>query len=240
VIAHIVAARRRRGAKGFTLIELSISMLLFGVLSSLFVGVIIVATRSLRQTQQFSDINEDARLMLNRMSLEIRTAQDIEAVTNPYDPSAPTGHGYTPGGDTSLEVWDDVNDNGVRDTSGPDLELVTYKYVAADKQVYIEGDAATQPVLAGDVTSFTFSFNSRLYHDTKDLSSLDGDDGSTKDGTLSWWELDQDPTHTYGNGNGVLDAAELQYIDSVTVRFTINVDGHSQKYQTTIDLRNRA
>jgi prepilin-type N-terminal cleavage/methylation domain-containing protein len=218
---------------GMTLIELLVSMLLFSILSTLFVSVIITATGTMQSTKTYDDLNEEARLMLNRMSMELRQAKQIQAVVNPGASS-----GFQNTQPSSITFWVDFNGNGAQDPNDPDQpEVLTYTFDATNHRILLSAGGSSYPILAGNVSKFEIDYGSKVYQGSQDLSGLDI---SPHDGTLSWQELDADPTHAVGNGNGVLDSAELAYINSVTIQVTVLTGAKQQSYETSIDLRNHA
>jgi prepilin-type N-terminal cleavage/methylation domain-containing protein len=210
---------RRPDDRGFTLIELLVATSLFLVLSGLMFTVVTSGARVMKTSRRYNDLNEEARVMLNRMSREIREAKAITAVTNP---------GAAVGVNRSLTFSVDFDGDGAIEPNAADPEVLTYRYDAAARRVTLTAGGATYAVLAANVTSFELSFTSSagyLY------------DTTPADGTTTWQELDADTTGLVGNRNGVLDV-ELLHIDSVTIGFTVLDKPHQQDYRTTIDLRN--
>jgi prepilin-type N-terminal cleavage/methylation domain-containing protein len=210
---------RRHDDRGFTLVELMVATSLFLVLSGLMFTVVTSGARVVKTSRKYNDLNEEARVMLNRMSREIREAKAITAVTNP---------GFAPGVDRSITFTVDFDGDGVIEPNAADPEVLTYRYEAAAKRVTLTAGGASVDVLAANVTKFALDFTSSagyLY------------DANPADGTTTWQELDADTTGRVGNRNGVLDQ-ELLHIDSVTIQFTVLDKPHQQDYRTTIDLRN--
>ena len=216
-IRRLVA--RLHDDKGFTLIELLVATALFTLLSGLMFTVVTTGARVVNTSRKYNDLNEEARVMLNRMSREIREAKAITAVSNP---------GSAVGVNRSLTFSVDFDGDGAIEANAPDPEVLTYRYDAAARRVTLTAGGATYAVLAANVTSFQLNFTSSagyLY------------DSSPADGTTTWQELDADTTGVVGNRNGILDV-ELLHIDSVTIGFTVLDRPHQQDYRTTIDLRN--
>jgi prepilin-type N-terminal cleavage/methylation domain-containing protein len=212
--------RRPRDDQGFTLAELLVSTALFTLLSGLMFTVVITGARIVNNSRTYNDLNEEARVVLNRMSRELREAKEIRSVVNP---------GGAAGVDRSIEFDVDFNGVGGIEPNAVDPERLTYRYDHTNDKVTLEADGVSYDVLAANVTSFQLDFTSSaayLYD-------------ANADGTTTWQELDADITSTVGNGNGLLDE-ELQYIDSVTISFTVLEEPHQQDYRTTIDLRNAA
>lgn len=225
--------------RGFTLIEFLIAMGLFlGLSAVLFTTVVSGATQA-RNGRQYNDLNEEARLMLNRMSRELREAQAIDAVTNPGAAVSSTGAALYPSyytananADASVTFEVDFNGDGTIDPNAADPEQLTYKYDRANRRVLLLAAGEELPVLAGNVESFAYRFTSRLYQ-------ADGSVDGTKDGTVNWEELDADTLTAKGNQNHVLDGQELARIDSVTIEIVVLKGARQQTYRTQVDMRNR-
>lgn len=90
-----------------------------------------------------------------------------------------------------------------------------------------QGAASTVPLLAGNVTSFKFTYRSNEY--LYDVNPADG--------VTSWNELDQ-AGPPIGNSDGLLDAPDLTHVDSVLIDMSLLEGKHRQDYQTQVDLRN--
>jgi prepilin-type N-terminal cleavage/methylation domain-containing protein len=88
-----------------------------------------------------------------------------------------------------------------------------------------------QPLVSGRITDFRLSYRSTQYR-------YDGACPSTNpDGTIYWYELDCAGSPV-GNDNQTLDTPELDYVSSVMINVTVAGGGHTQSYQTQVDLRN--
>lgn len=231
--------RARDASRGFTLVEFLIAAGLFlGLAAVLFTTVISGATQA-RNGRQYNDLNEEARLMLNRMSRELREAQAINAVTNPGHAVSSTGAALYPSyyaananGDASVTFEVDFNGNGTIEPTAPDPEELTYKYDRANRRVLLLAAGEELPVLAGNVESFAYRFTSRVYQ-------ADGAVDGAKDGTVNWEELDADTLTAKGNQNHVLDGQELARVDSVTIEIVVLKGARQQTYRTQVDMRNR-
>jgi prepilin-type N-terminal cleavage/methylation domain-containing protein len=233
---------------GFTLIEMLVSMLLIGVLGIVFMTTIMGAKSSLSATATSQDLNEEARLALNRMARELRQATAITNVLNP------DGSSYSPTAITAVTFTADFNGDGCIDgvapTPAPTPAPVCQAYTASNpetltycwdpsgssKQLYLIpgtlGGSTCQvsgamPILAGQVTSFMLAYRSNLY-----LYDANGD------GITSWTELDG-AGPPVGNDDGELDQPEMANVDSVVIDLTVASNGSfSQTYETQVDLRN--
>ena len=212
--------RRRRDDAGFTLVEMIISMMIFGAILS---SVVVSAKKSSDTFRQVNDLNSEARQAINRISRELRQATAVESVD-----------GATGVAGLTFDV--DFNGNGVIDSSTADPERLTYKW--QNNNIFLSaadsaGLTVTQPILSGNVTSFALEYFSSRY-----AFDCNGD------GSTTWAELDHGtcrPTGTpVGNNNNVLDAGELPYIDSVRLSLTVLDGSRQQNYRTQIDMRNAA
>lgn len=236
------ALRRVReggGSAGFTLAELLVASFLFLLLGSIVMTTVIAATRQARTSRQYNDLNEEARLLLNRMSRELREAKAITAVDNPGAAVSSSGTAlyssyYTPDatGDTAVTFQVDFDGNGTIEPAAADPEELTYHYDRANRRVLLLAAGETLPVLAAEVESFTMRFTSRVH-------AADGAVDGLTDGVVNWEEIDADNVNADGNDNHVLDGQELSKIDSITIEITVLKGTREQTYRTQVDLRNR-
>ena len=237
LLARVRQARRAEG--GFTLVELLVASVVFLVMATVFFTTVVSGANQARNGRQFNDLNEEARLLLNRMSRELREAQEITAVSNPGEAVSSAGAAlyptyYAPSTTANVGVTFDVDfdGNGTIEPNASDPEELTYQYDRANKRVLLLAAGETLPVLAGQVESFAYRFTSRYY---KSDGSIDG----VKDGIVNWEELDADAVNAKGNGNHVLDGPELVFLDSITIEVTVLKGSRQQVYRTQVDLRNR-
>lgn len=238
-MSALLARVRRAHEDGFTLVELLVASVVFLVMASVFFSTVVSGANQARNGRQFNDLNEEARLLLNRMSRELREAQEIVAVSNPGNAVSssgtalyPTYYAASTSANVSVTFDVDFNGNGTIEPTAPDPEELTYQYDRANKRVLLLAAGETLPVLAGNVESFTYRFTSRYY-------KSDGSIDAAKDGVVNWEELDADAVNAKGNGNHVLDGPELAYLDSITIEVTVLKGSRQQVYRTQVDLRNR-
>ena len=240
MIANVLRrVRDEDRANGFTLVELLVGSFLFLVMSSMVFTAVLSGARTTKNSREYNDLNEEARLLLNRMSRELREATAITAVDNPGHAVNASGSAlypsyYTADVDGDTEVTFDVDFNG-DDTINPsaaDPETLTYRYDSANRRVLLLAAGQSLPVLAAEVESFSFRYTSRVHESD---GSVDGN----KDGVINWEELDADAVYGDGNKNHVLDGQELSKIDSITIELTVLKGSRSQTYRTQVDLRNR-
>jgi len=230
--------RRLAGDRGFTLVELLVGMVLTSIIASSVFAAVMAASRASKSSQTVNDLNEEARLVLNRMTRELREAREITAVTNPAGPS---GTSLSSTNDVSVTFEVDFNDNGVIEPSAADPEVLTYVYDRSSQQLVLQAAGQSLPVLAANVADFTVDFTTRRYqYDGVQYSAGAGctTANQTKDGIVHWYEVDKYPA-SLGNCNGTLDV-ELPVIDSVQIDLRVLYGAQQQVYRTTVDMRNAA
>lgn len=208
---------------GFTLIELLVVILLFAILSSLLITVVLSSATTLKTVRETSDLNEESRLVMNRVSREIREAQSIILATNP------DGSNFNPNADVSITFQIDFNGNNVIEPNAADAEEITYFYERAGRRLLLKTPATSLPILASNVEAFKLSYESGLFEcDTN------------TDGTVTWEEMDAAPSPCRANG-GVSDGAlntELTSVDTIIVELTVLTGPRKQDYRTRVFLRN--
>jgi len=230
---------REGGERGFTLAELLVGSFLFLLLGSMVMTTVVAGAQQTRKSRQYNDLNEEARLLLNRMSRELREAKAITSVDNPGHAVSSTGSHTFAGyysedttSDTSVTFQVDFDGNGTIEPAAADPEELTYRYDRAGRRVLLLAAGETLPVLAAEVESFTMRFTSRVH-------AADGAVDGVTDGVVNWEELDADNVNADGNDNHVLDGQELSKIDSITIEITVLKGDREQTYRTQVDLRNR-
>lgn len=227
--------RRGPGSEsGFTLVELLVGVVLFGVLGSMIAGFVVSSSRAVDNSRQLHDINEEARLSLVRMSRELRQAASLDAATL-YASGAYATAGYA----SSITFSVDFNGvNGI-EPNAVDPEVLTYRYLPdgsgqGNGQIQLtandaSGASIVRPILAAHVSDFRLELRSSQW-------ACDGNG----DGVTTWRELDTSARAAcpHPDGNGVLGANELGQVDSVVLAFSVFKGVHKQDYSTQINLRN--
>lgn len=219
-----MTARLRRGDAGATLVEMLVAMVLFSVLGSVLMASFLASKTATQSARETHDLNEEARVALNRISRELRQASAITGVS-------------APDGKTSVTFEVDFNGNGTIDPSGADPEVLTYTFDGSRILLTANdttGTPVTQPILSGKVSQFELDYFSSDYR--RDCST-------PKDGKSNWRELDAYTTTCAARGSsghtaGALDATELAEIDIVTLRVRVLEGNRAQDYRTQIDMRN--
>lgn len=228
--------------RGFTLVEMLVAVTIFAVLGTVMFSMVASMRQSGQTTQQTNDLNEQARLTLNRIARELRQAKQIESVLV-----------NSSGTITGITFDVDFNGNGVIDVSATDPERLTYCYVpptnaaqdngmimlTANVPVSTCANPGALPVLADEVTGFTINLQSSNWQDDGACGATLINGVTQPDGITEWQELD-----CAANGGvfptGAPDATALNGIDSVTLVLKVLHGAQTQVYQTQVDLRNRA
>lgn len=250
--------RDARSDSGFTLAEMLVAITLSSIVGAILLGMTLTAQKSVVTTTGQDDLTAEARVALNRISRDLRQATPY-TVNGALTPALtavqnPDGTGHVAGAATSLTFTADFNGDGCiggvasdpLPGSGPgtvcnpakpvdpsDPEVVTYCWGgASDQHIYIvsgtvksggcvPSSGTSEPLLSGKISDFEFYYRSNTYR-------FD----ANGDGITTWHEMD-----AAGDNNGILDASELRGINSIVLRMTAMSGGHSQSYQTQIDLR---
>lgn len=225
--------REEQDDSGFSLVELLVASSMFFVLLGAVAIILSTASSSTEVTRQTNDLNEQARLALNRITRELRQAQEIEEVK------------VTAGKITGLTFTVDFNGNGSIDVSPADPERLTYCWDTAARRLLLTPDVgggipcdnpSALPILSSEVQDLDIQLRSNLWQYDGICPAT-----PTKDGYVTWQELDCAPlTAGVGNNNGLLDAIELRNINGASITLTVLTGARKQVYETEIDMRNKA
>lgn len=208
------ATANRRDA-GFTMVEMLVAMALFAVLGTVLLGFVLGSSRVAADVTAAGNVTEEARLATERMSRELRQAEQVSGAT------------VSDGKVVSLTLGVDFDGSGFVETDDAlDPEVLTYRWDATDRTLTLTANnAVTRPVLAGGVQAVDIRLRSSSWiHDT------DGD------GTTTWQEIDE---AAVGNANGVPDGAELALVDLVSVELVVRDGDAVRRFTVQADLRNR-
>ena len=205
--------------EGFTMVEMLVSMALFAVLGTVLLGFSLGSARVADGVQSATDVTEEARLATERMTRELRQAEGLSgAVVDDV------------GRVVAITLEVDFDGSGTIDTTAVDPEVLTYRWLADDGRLTLTANSdLTRPVLAGGVERADIRLRSSQW-------IYDGADSSEPDGTTTWQELD---ASSIGNGNGQPDAAELPFIDLVSVELVVRDGDTSRRFTVQADMRNR-
>ncbi|MGI8426707.1 MAG: PilW family protein [Actinomycetota bacterium] len=218
---------RLKEEDGVTLVEMLVTLFIFAIITTLMFSTVMSGTSNLKTVRQNTDLNEESRLVLNRMSRELRQASEIVSVINPDGP------GFNPNADTSITFKVDFNGDGSFNTNPAfDVEVLTYHYDRANSRLLLETPmSAALPILSGNVSAFKLSYRSSNYRCD-----------SNSDGTVTWLEIETatSPPCPAGAGtpNSALDS-ERALIDQIIIDITVLNPPRQQQYRTQVDLRNR-
>jgi prepilin-type N-terminal cleavage/methylation domain-containing protein len=219
---------------GFTLVELMVAIGIFLLLTTMIMTSVLSISSATTDVRQFTNINEQARIAIERLTRELRQASVIRSVSLPL----------AAGGDTALTFGVDFNGNQAIDDVTADPEVLTYRYDSVNHQLTLTandetGNAITRPILSEEVSAFTLGFRSSLWqYDGCLATDQPGAPTGPKDGLTDWTELNT--LCGGGNNNGALDGSELAKIDLVVVTLSVLEGTHQQTYQTQVGLRNNA
>lgn len=206
---------------GMSLVEILVGIGLFGLLGVVLLSVALATSRVTEDTRQLTNVNEESRLAMERLTRELRQATEVVAVQLPSGPAD----------STALTFWTDFNGNAVKDLNAADPEVLTYRWEPSTERLTLtandpSGTAVTRSLLSANVSGFSVGLrSSRWQYDTNS-------DGTT------WNELDAAGPPA-GNANGLPDGPEFALIDLVDVTMTVLDGPHAQTYTTQVDLRNR-
>lgn len=202
---------------GVSLVEVLVGMALFGVLSSILLGMSMSTSQVTQDVRRISRMNEDNQLAMERITRELRQATLVTGLHRSTGPSDPA----------HLEFAVDFDGAHGAATA----VTVRYEWDPEDQELTIS-EGASSGVLASGVTAFTVDAGSTLWQ---------YDDG---DGDTTWQELDAAGAPV-GNTNGVLDV-ELAHVDRLELTLSVEDDPEdepesetfNQTYVTKVDMRN--
>src|SRR3954447_8590139 len=109
---------------GFTLVELMVAIGIFLMLTTMIMTSVLSISHATTDVRQFTNINEQARIAVERLTRELRQAKEIRAVTLPV----------VTGGDTAITIGVDFNGSGQVQDVVADPEVLTYRYDALHQQ----------------------------------------------------------------------------------------------------------
>lgn len=206
---------------GVSLVEVLVGMGLFGVLTTILLGVSLSTSQVTEHTRQVSTVNAESQLVMERLTRELRQASAVTALHNSTGPTDPA----------RLQFKVDFDgEPGPTEPANAAATTVLYTWDPATRDLTIAEGAETG-ILAEGVTSFTVTAGSTLWqYDT----NFDGD--------TTWQELN-DAGSPVGDADNppVLDA-ELPFVDRVEITMTVerDIDGDpfEQTYVTKVDMRN--
>ncbi len=128
---------KRRARRGFTLVEVLIATTLASILTLACVTAFLYTIRGERSLANYGEMNQKARVLLEQMGRDFRSAGDVPA-----------------GGFNSTSVTLKVP----TDTTGTVWQTVIWAYDATHAQITRTDASGNVKVYASNVTSFAFSY----------------------------------------------------------------------------------
>lgn len=204
-----------RDDRGFTIVELMVVVLILSILMGAFYSFLFGGERAARNGREWLELNQTARLALDRLARELREADVVYQVT----------------GSTGVRFGADYNASG-GGPSAAEGEILTYRYDAAARELQVSSDGTVTAdgttffALARNVSSFSFSyFGTDPY--------LDAD----QDGVVTAGEIEAGVAAT-PTDTAELEGQELNRISSVVVAMTVQLGSQRHSYRTGVELRN--
>jgi prepilin-type N-terminal cleavage/methylation domain-containing protein len=229
--------KRVASEDGFTITEMMVVVLLLSVLIGVFYSFLFGGERAARDGRNWLEANQNARLALERMSRELREADQILSV----------------GGETQIEFQADLDQSGAfaTVTYTPDItdeEKITYTYDggADELKVNTAVTGTASAVLASNIGGFRFRYFASDPKVDIGCSGFNGtapSDCAAGDGTVHWQELDWAEDHSppllgYGDDDGSLSNAELNHVTQIVIEMTVGIRNQRHEYRATVELRN--
>lgn len=112
---------RSRGDHGVTLIELLVTMILMGVISTLVVGAVAQSGRAVTHTEDEERGLQDAKVILDRLGRDVRESRGVVCDGGLADTSDPSSS--DPDCRAHLQLWVDANSDYVRQ----ETEVITWR-----------------------------------------------------------------------------------------------------------------
>jgi prepilin-type N-terminal cleavage/methylation domain-containing protein len=212
----------REQERGFTLIEMLVTLTIFAAVSVGLMTVLFSVARGSQTARAVAGVSEQARLGFNRMVRDTREGKVIDSVSSDLN---------------SFEVHVDFDGNNVitplpGTNSLGDYEELTYSFEPGTNTLRLNGEILVKGVeCVRDATNAclpAFSFGSnRLEFDTN------------KNGVASWQELDSAPaTYGVGNNDGALNW-ELPMISNVSFVLQVREGKAKSDFYAEAQLRNQ-
>lgn len=234
----MIEIRKRMTAdEGFTITEMMVVVLLLSVLIGVFYSFLFGGERAARDGRNWLEANQNARLALERMSRELREADQILTVS----------------GESGVEFQADLDQSGAfaTGTYTPDItdeEKITYNYDAGADELHVSTavTGTASAVLAHNIVAFRFRYFASDPKVDIGCSGFNGTapaDCAAGDGTVHWQELDWAEDHSppllgYGLSDGILGNDELNHITQIVIEMTVGIRNQRHEYRATVELRN--
>ncbi len=141
-------ARERSNRRGFSLVELMISLAIFGVIMGVVFGFLVGARNSYSDTRERVQYQQSMRAVMSLMTREVRSTG--------CDPSSVGFESFGIATTASMQCSMDLNGDGDVTDSGPD-ESITYTYNAVSGELVRFDGALAMTILRG-LNSLTFTY----------------------------------------------------------------------------------
>ncbi|MGE5220650.1 MAG: PilW family protein [Chloroflexota bacterium] len=147
--------RYSRKAKGFTLVELLVSMAIGLVVLAGITQTFTAQTRQNSAEEQIGQLQQNVRGALDLMVREIQMAK-----YNPAGTAFPSGTYGVPYSASQLQIQSDMDGNGTLDSStSGSVENIIYAYDSANLRITRQlGSGGSAQILADNVSAFTFAY----------------------------------------------------------------------------------
>lgn len=204
---------KRADERGFTLIEMLVTMAIFSVVSVSFYQLMFSVVRGSDEAQSVAAVSEEARMGFNRMVRDTREGQALTAAT----PDEFT-----------------VRVDYENDELGP--QLLTFKWngqdVLLNGEVLMRGIDCLRPAEEAPCSQDVFTYSSNELAYDWDLN-----------GVTSWEELDEasDSSHGVvgvGNNDGILNS-EISLLTDVTFALSVTSGNSDGRLFAQAQLRNK-
>jgi prepilin-type N-terminal cleavage/methylation domain-containing protein len=213
-----------REQRGYTLIELLVTMALFAVASTAFLQVLLMGTRGANTAKAVDRISEEARLGLNRVIRDTRQASGVEDYPAPSATSYTIDVDFNGDGQIGASQGGGDYDPNLPNDQG-DYERETFAYNSSSKVITIQGGNGPTYTLISGVTpvSGTSMFTYFSNHLEYDWNS---------DGVTDLSELQSASSH------GVSIPDPYFYVSDVAYAIQITNTGRSTTFYGEAELRN--
>jgi prepilin-type N-terminal cleavage/methylation domain-containing protein len=228
-----VASSAVRTDRGFTLVEVLVTVSILAIVGVTFLSLMVSSTNTAQDTENIIRVSEEARLGFTRMVRDTREAGEVLEAPATYTVPA-TEYKVA----IDFDADSTIAPEGTKNAAG-DYEVLRFHFVDGD------GDGVgtvriNNEILMRDITCVK---NSGACRPLFDFNSNHLEYDWNGDGVATWRELDEAPIHSVigvGNNNQTLDGAELPLISDVVLRMRVvaeNTDASSNFYSEA-QLRN--
>lgn len=206
---------------GVSLVEVLVGMGLFGVLTTILLGISLSTSDVTEHTRRVSEVNAESQLVMERMTRELRQASRVTLLHN--------STGSTDPAQLRFEV-DFDGEPAATEPANAATVTVTYTWNRLSGDLTIT-EGAESGTLAKGVTAFDVTAGSTLWQYD-----------ANGDGDTTWQELNNAGSPVGDGDNPPVLDAELPYVDRVEISMTVkrDIDGEpfDQTYVTKVDMRN--